>query len=138
MTETQTEFVTLAEAAVLLGVHNTTVRGMIRDGKLKAEKPSLGRRWRIRRDSLVLPGEPPAPPSPLDLAIDRYEAVRSGALTARTGTPERVVAAARWFVAENALMALLKEHGRQYRRNGIFYTSDGSELFRYRDPGSAK
>lgn len=134
-TTDEAEFVSLDEAASLLGVHEVTVRVMIREGKLQAEKVVTDRkRWKVRRDSIGVPGgpRPPKPPSsPLDLAIDRYELARSRSGAARTGSPEYLRAAAERDASMNALMALLRKHGKQHQRGGVTYQSDGEELYRF-------
>ncbi|MBO3748575.1 helix-turn-helix domain-containing protein [Streptosporangiaceae bacterium NEAU-GS5] len=53
---------TVDEVAGLLGLHVKTVRGYVRDGRLKATR--IGRRYRIARDDLeAFTGHPVAPPA---------------------------------------------------------------------------
>lgn len=43
-------YLSIAEAAELLGVHPNTIRNHIKDGSLKAGR--AGQQWRIRREAL--------------------------------------------------------------------------------------
>lgn len=55
------EHYTVEQAASLLGLHVKTVRGYVRDGRLKAVK--VGKRYRIAREDLeAFAGLPLAPP----------------------------------------------------------------------------
>ncbi|MEV3854670.1 helix-turn-helix domain-containing protein [Streptomyces sp. NPDC050095] len=62
----QRQYYSLDQVADLLGLHVRTVRGYVRDGRLKATQ--VGRRYRVTRDDLEAFTGAPAAPRPPDRA----------------------------------------------------------------------
>jgi len=58
------------QVASLLGLHVKTVRGYVRDGRLKAVR--IGKQYRITREDLeAFAGQPVEPPQQVDRCVPR-------------------------------------------------------------------
>ncbi len=105
------EYVTIAEAATLLGVHRNTVRNRVKAGRYKAHKlvTPQGETYALRRDSLGLPL-----PSPTNGAaqprtgVVRHNADNPAQPTALVGTDQQAQADA---IVQRLLAPFIAELG---------------------------
>lgn len=87
MTNQQTRWMSIREAALALGVSELTVRRRIKDGKL-THRSENGKYY---VDLETAPAEPQAPPTPLRAVEDEPEAVAEAEMIADTDEPKPVV-----------------------------------------------